>query len=35
MEPNMGITLDDVAGVDEAKQDFKEIVEFLSHLLGC
>ncbi|XP_008802626.2 ATP-dependent zinc metalloprotease FTSH 6, chloroplastic-like [Phoenix dactylifera] len=29
MEPNTGITFDDVAGVDEAKQDFKEIVEFL------
>ncbi|EHA8588182.1 putative ATP-dependent zinc metalloprotease FTSH 6, chloroplastic [Cocos nucifera] len=29
MEPNTGITFDDVAGVDEAKEDFKEIVEFL------
>lgn len=29
MEPNTGITFDDVAGVDEAKQDFQEIVEFL------
>ncbi|KAF3329191.1 ATP-dependent zinc metalloprotease FTSH 6 [Carex littledalei] len=29
MEPNTGITFDDVAGVDEAKQDFKEIVDFL------
>ena len=29
MEPNTGITFDDVAGVEEAKQDFKEIVEFL------
>ncbi|XP_010492351.1 PREDICTED: ATP-dependent zinc metalloprotease FTSH 6, chloroplastic-like [Camelina sativa] len=29
MEPNTGITFKDVAGVDEAKQDFKEIVEFL------
>jgi len=29
MEPNTGITFDDVAGVDEAKQDFMEIVEFL------
>ncbi|VVB14561.1 unnamed protein product [Arabis nemorensis] len=29
MEPNTGITFDDVAGVDEAKQDFEEIVEFL------
>ncbi|PKU73862.1 ATP-dependent zinc metalloprotease FTSH 6, chloroplastic [Dendrobium catenatum] len=29
MEPNTGITFDDVAGIDEAKQDFKEIVEFL------
>lgn len=28
MEANTGITFDDVAGVDEAKQDFKEIVEF-------
>ena len=29
MEPNTGGTFDDVAGVDEAKQDFQEIVEFL------
>lgn len=29
LEPNTGVTFDDVAGVDEAKQDFKEIVEFL------
>eukprot|EP00899_Mesostigma_viride_P022969 jgi/Mesvir1/3857/Mv19820-RA.2 len=29
MEPNTGITFDDVAGVDEAKQDFLEVVEFL------
>ncbi|KAL8211234.1 hypothetical protein R6Q57_005671 [Mikania cordata] len=29
MEPNTGITFDDVAGVDEAKQDFQEVVEFL------
>eukprot|EP00249_Psilotum_nudum_P019480 c27275_g1_i1 orf=353-2476(+) len=29
MEPNTGVTFDDVAGVDEAKQDFMEIVEFL------
>ncbi|KAD5960730.1 hypothetical protein E3N88_12202 [Mikania micrantha] len=29
MEPNTGITFDDVAGVDEAKQDFHEVVEFL------
>lgn len=29
VEPNTGVTFDDVAGVDEAKQDFKEIVEFL------
>ncbi|CAL5052028.1 unnamed protein product [Urochloa decumbens] len=29
MEPNTGITFDDVAGVDEAKQDFQEIVQFL------
>uniref|UniRef100_A0A0C9QP46 TSA: Wollemia nobilis Ref_Wollemi_Transcript_15167_2336 transcribed RNA sequence n=1 Tax=Wollemia nobilis TaxID=56998 RepID=A0A0C9QP46_9CONI len=29
MEPNTGVTFDDVAGVEEAKQDFKEIVEFL------
>ncbi|KAK3026150.1 hypothetical protein RJ639_042593 [Escallonia herrerae] len=28
-EPNTGVTFDDVAGVDEAKQDFQEIVEFL------
>ncbi|KAJ8549812.1 hypothetical protein K7X08_033519 [Anisodus acutangulus] len=29
MEPNTGVTFDDVAGVNEAKQDFQEIVEFL------
>lgn len=29
MEPNTGVTFNDVAGVDEAKQDFMEIVEFL------
>eukprot|EP00210_Caulerpa_lentillifera_P008603 g8207.t1 len=29
MEPNTGITFDDVAGVDEAKLEFQEIVEFL------
>ncbi|XP_015582502.1 ATP-dependent zinc metalloprotease FTSH 6, chloroplastic isoform X1 [Ricinus communis] len=29
MEPNTGVTFDDVAGVDEAKQDFQEIVDFL------
>ncbi|KAL5981172.1 ATP-dependent zinc metalloprotease FTSH 6, chloroplastic [Asimina triloba] len=29
MEPNTGVTFDDVAGVDEAKQDFQEIVQFL------
>ena len=29
MEPNTGVTFADVAGVDEAKQDFQEIVEFL------
>ena len=29
MEPNTGITFNDVAGVDEAKQDFMEVVEFL------
>ncbi|KAL3848725.1 hypothetical protein ACJIZ3_010607 [Penstemon smallii] len=29
MEPNTGVTFDDVAGVDEAKQDFLEVVEFL------
>ncbi|KAL7255484.1 hypothetical protein ACSBR1_009599 [Camellia fascicularis] len=29
MEPNTGVTFEDVAGVDEAKQDFQEIVEFL------
>ncbi len=29
MEPNTGVTFADVAGVDEAKQDFMEIVEFL------
>ncbi|XP_075670699.1 ATP-dependent zinc metalloprotease FTSH 6, chloroplastic [Castanea sativa] len=29
MEPNTGVTFDDVAGIDEAKQDFQEIVGFL------
>jgi len=29
MEPNTGITFDDVAGVKEAKEDFEEVVEFL------
>ena len=29
MEPNTGVTFDDVAGVKEAKNDFMEIVEFL------
>jgi len=29
MEPNTGVKFDDVAGVDEAKQDFMEVVEFL------
>jgi ATP-dependent Zn protease len=29
MEPNTGVTFDDVAGVDEAKQDFMEVVELL------
>lgn len=29
MEPDTGVTFEDVAGVDEAKQDFQEIVEFL------
>ena len=27
MEPNTGITFNDVAGVDEAKQDFMEVIE--------
>ena len=27
MEPNTGITFDDVAGVDEAKQDFMEVCQ--------
>ncbi len=30
MEPNTGITFDDVAGVDEAKQDFMEVRYYLS-----
>lgn len=29
MEPNTGVNFTDVAGVEEAKQDFMEIVEFL------
>ena len=29
MEPNTGVTFDDVAGVDEAKAEFMEVVEFL------
>jgi cell division protease FtsH len=32
MEPNTGVTFADVAGVDEAKQDFMEVVEFLKRL---
>lgn len=31
MQPNTGVTFDDVAGVDEAKRDFQEIVEFLKN----
>ena len=30
MEPNTGITFDDVAGVDEAKQDFMEVRPYVS-----
>ena len=29
MEPNTGVMFDDMAGVDDAKQDFMEVVEFL------
>ena len=29
MEPNTGVTFDDAAGVDEAKQDVMEVIEFL------
>mmetsp|Transcript_2194 Transcript_2194/g.7849 ORF Transcript_2194/g.7849 Transcript_2194/m.7849 type:complete len:700 (+) Transcript_2194:173-2272(+) len=29
MEPNTGVVFADVAGVDEAKKDFEEVVEFL------
>merc|ERR1712127_225400 len=29
MEPNTGVTFDDVAGVQEAKNDFMEVVDFL------
>ncbi|XLR20912.1 hypothetical protein S83_048824 [Arachis hypogaea] len=29
MELNTGVTFEDVTGVDEAKQDFQEVVEFL------
>lgn len=29
MEPNTGVTFDDVAGVDEPKQNFMEVVEYL------
>ncbi|KOM37588.1 hypothetical protein LR48_Vigan03g097000 [Vigna angularis] len=32
MEPNTGVTFDDVVGVDEAKHDFIEVVEFLKKL---
>ena len=31
MEPNTGITFDDVAGVDEAKQDFMEVSLFTEY----
>ena len=29
MDPKTGITFDDVAGVDEAKQDFQEVIQKL------
>ena len=29
MVPNTGVMFDDMAGVDDAKQDFMEVVEFL------
>ena len=29
MEPDTGILFDDVAGVDEAKQELRELVDFL------
>ncbi|KMZ59079.1 ATP-dependent zinc metalloprotease FtsH 4 [Zostera marina] len=31
LEPNTGVTFANVAGVDEAKQDFMEVVEFLKN----
>jgi hypothetical protein len=34
MEPNTGITFDDVAGVDEAKQDFMEVRSWCLQLSG-
>ena len=35
MEPNTGITFDDVAGVDEAKQDFMEVSHLSLAQLDC
>lgn len=35
MEPNTGITFDDVAGVDEAKQDFMEVSLFTEYDTQC
>ena len=36
MEPSTGITFDDVAGVDEAKQDFMEVcLSFFVVLIEC
>lgn len=35
MEPNTGVTFEDVAGVDEAKQDFMEVSQHCCAACSC